>query len=135
MNRQQKRAFEQMNNRKSNIITPKFGGANLYGNGLVTLTKDQLHEEVMKAIGEEAEKIRAQGIAYATERTLAIALISLNSEFEFGPKRLTDFLKRVMNNIDCVEAGTVTIEEIYEWCNSKGINFSSEDSDGGKSDM
>lgn len=66
---------------------------------------------------ESLAAVRQDAIKFASDCMIASFVISLHDEFGFGPKRMKRLLEKVNLQFDCVEAGTVSLEDLAEWCN------------------
>lgn len=69
-------------------------------------TKQQRNKEL-----EEKKK----SINYTTEAIIAVVCISLKDEFGFGNKRFKRLMDRIKSNFDCVDAGTVSVDDFILW--------------------
>lgn len=81
------------------------------------LTRPQLND----LIHEELMSVRQETLNYATSRCLAAFIVSLHDEFDFGRKRLEKLLSRVTETFDCIEAKTVSLDDLVALCDSFGI--------------
>jgi hypothetical protein len=49
--------------------------------------------------------------------------MALNNEFGFGKERMARFFERTNVQFECILAETITINEIYDWCQERGIDI------------
>lgn len=107
MNRQQRRA----------------DGRTSEKNPTYTITRDGLKGIINKEIDDKIGTVRMKMARRTVHDLTAAFAISLNAECGFGKKRLSDVLRRVQTTFACITAGTVTIEDIKNWCASQGIQY------------
>lgn len=82
-------------------------------------TEQQLRQIILDGVTERVNDVRSNTITYLS----AAFLISLHDEFEFGNKRIARLLERVKNQFECIEAGTVTMDDIVDWCKQYGVKL------------
>ena len=83
------------------------------------LSQAQLQAIIM----EDLRKAQHDAMNYAVKGLTAAFVISLHDEFEFGPKRLQRLLDKANLQFECIDAGTVTVEDLIEWCKDYGVNI------------
>lgn len=71
--------------------------------------------ELRKIVTEELKKTYDEATDYATKRMVALFVLALHDKEGFGPVRLNRVIAAVNNSIDCINAGTVTIDDIYNF--------------------
>jgi len=81
------------------------------------MTRQQLNDQIHK----EIEITRKEAVQFATTRALGAFIVALHDEFGFGQTRLERLLKEVSATFECVAAGTVTLDELTDLCESFGI--------------
>jgi hypothetical protein len=81
--------------------------------------------DVAKITLDEYKKKIAQSRHEATKEAIkvmtAIMAISLNNEFDFGTKRIQKLIDRMSNQFACILDGTVSVEDILDWCKENNI--------------
>jgi hypothetical protein len=56
-------------------------------------------------------------------RTFATFALSLHDEFGFGAERINRLLEKVNNQFECIDAGTVSLDDMLQECEKIGIKF------------
>lgn len=87
------------------------------------VNQKQLSDLVHNKVEDRLEEIRSEAISKTVQAYTAAWIISLYDEFNFGHKRLQRVLNKVENQFECVTAGTVTIEDLVNWCKEYGIEI------------
>ncbi len=90
-------------------------------------TKERVYtlkeSDMSKVIMTELETIKKQATIAAIDSLMGSVLISLHDEFGLGKKRLNRFIDKLNNQYNCIEQGTVSLENFNEWAKSKGVNY------------
>ncbi len=87
------------------------------------INKKQLSNLVRDEVSSRLEEIRNEAISKTVQAYTAAWVISLHDEFQFGHKRLQRILNKVENQFESVMAGTVTVEDLVNWCKEYGIEI------------
>lgn len=111
MNRQQRRKTGQVDMLP---MQPKFQAP---------LTKDQIIAIAMVELEKEKKFIMNESFKRAVRDLTAAFMLSASDEFGFGEKRLARLLGKVAKTFACINEGTVTIEDIKQWCKEKGFDY------------
>lgn len=70
-----------------------------------------------------AEAERKQATMNAIVNLSAVFAITLHDKFGFGKDRINKLLDNVMNQIDCCNANTVSMNDILKWVLDYGIKI------------
>lgn len=87
------------------------------------LSQAQLKAIVDKEVQERLEEVKHLAINETIKGLTAAFIISLSDEFGFGIKRMSRLLDKVQNQFECIEAGTVELEDLIEWVLEFGIDI------------
>ena len=79
--------------------------------------------DMSRVIMEELETIKKQATIAAIDSLMGSVLISLHDTFGFGTSRLNKFIDKLNTQYNCIEEGTVSLEDFNEWAKDKGINY------------
>jgi hypothetical protein len=77
---------------------------------LYTLKESQLRNTIARKVEPELKQVYAQ----AVKLTLGAVALALNDVYGFKSGRIGKVLNKVHATCECIEAGTVTIEDILE---------------------
>lgn len=87
------------------------------------INQAQLKATVDREIQERLEEVKHLAINETIKSLTAAFIISLSDEFGFGIKRMSRLLDKVQNQFECIEAGTVELEDLVEWVLEFGIDI------------
>ena len=88
------------------------------------LTESQLRAEIEKQCEQYLLDAKHALLEQASTSVIAAFVMSLHDEFKFGNVRLIRLLEKVNNQLDCVNAGTVELDDMIDMCeNEFGIKI------------
>lgn len=85
------------------------------GKSTYNMTKQQLDkfkEEALNQALEQFNQVRVDLINTAISVILNTSCIVLHDEFGMGPKRLQQYSDRMMNHLECITEGYVTLDDL-----------------------
>lgn len=85
------------------------------GKPTYNMTKQQLDkfkEEALNQALEQFNQVRVDLINTAISVILNTSCIVLHDEFGMGPKRLQQYSDRMMNHLECITEGYVTLDDL-----------------------
>lgn len=83
----------------------------------------QLQNLIDKGVEERVKQVRDTTLSMAITSISSAFTISLHDEYGFGPQRLQNLISKVQLQFECIEAGTVTLEEMLQWCLEYGVDI------------
>ena len=78
-------------------------------------------QQLKDMVSDEIEETKQKAISYTTSCLSAAFIIALHDQYGFGIKRLENVLDKVKLQFECIDAGTVTVEDLVAWCLDYGI--------------
>ncbi|MCX7924159.1 MAG: hypothetical protein N3B21_19445 [Clostridia bacterium] len=78
---------------------------------------------VKRRFDKEISEAKRIGINIAVRDLTAAFILSLYDEFGFGKERIYRLLRKVTNNLECINEGHLTLDDIRSWCEDKGIDY------------
>ena len=80
------------------------------------MTEWQVKQKTVEAMQEELAKIRKETSAEVTEKVISAMVIALHDTYGFKRKRLNRWIKKAYSIFSCLDAGTVTLEDLQDEC-------------------
>lgn len=80
------------------------------------MSQGQVAAIAKQTIDTEIEQAKKEGIHYAVEVSAAIFMVTLNQLYGFSTGRLTKVLQKFNETFDCINAGTVDVEDFIKHC-------------------
>lgn len=78
---------------------------------VVAITKQTMDAEIAQA--------KKDAIHYAVKASAAIFMVTLNQTYGFSTARLTKVLTKFNETFDCINAGTVDVEDFIKHCSDE----------------
>lgn len=83
------------------------------------VNQDKLSQIIDRELVERLTTVKLEAIRYTADSIIASAVVTLSDEFGFGAQRIERFVNKVNEQFECIQSGTVTVEDLAEWCNNK----------------
>jgi len=83
------------------------------------LTSQQLKQYVKSEVKTITEVIENETI----DTVLSVMAFSLNTEYGFGTKRISNLFADAIKRLNDVRDGTISLDDIKKWCEENNINI------------
>jgi hypothetical protein len=79
--------------------------------------------DIIPGLSAVVEKQKLLATKGACEVMIGAFMLTLNSEFGFGTERLNRVMAGVKNQVECLDAQTLTLEDMLEWLEEHGVDM------------
>lgn len=77
--------------------------------------KKKLQKEVITGLKGDIDKIKLDLTKELMTKITVAMVVSIHDTYNFKHKRLQRVLDKAMNLFECIDAGTVTLEDLTDW--------------------
>ncbi len=76
----------------------------------------RIKKELIAGLKNDIDKIKLELTKELMTKITAALVISLHDTYNFKQKRIKRVLDKAMQQFECIDVGTVTLEDMVSWC-------------------
>ena len=81
---------------------------------------EQSYVRTIKDVRDETKK---ETIKQTLRLFIGVLALSLNNEFAFGQTRINRLVERMNRELECINAGTLSKDDVENWCRENNIKL------------
>lgn len=71
---------------------------------------------VINMVQDDIQKIKLDLTKELMTKITAAWIVSIHDTYNYKHKRISKVMSKAMNLFECIDVGTVTLEDLVEWC-------------------
>lgn len=89
----------------------------------VCVTEEKLQEVINKELEEIKNTVKAETVRQTVDLVMGVMVLAINNEFNFGHVRINRLIERINKQLECLNEGDLTREDIDKWCRENKIKL------------